>query len=188
MTAKGVIDLAFCDIQAEADIINSLAEKVKEEEQMNGPMSPTKTKRRYTELRAVRMGNNNISNVDILAGGLVQAGDRESISWLDLSFNAIEKLTPAFAEAFPNLQLLYLQANQITKLTDLKVLSHFKNLKSLVLFGNPVEGSKHYRNMILWACPHLEILDFCPITKQQRAGNVVWADVFRRKLYPDEYY
>jgi hypothetical protein len=92
------------------------------------------------------------------------------------------------AKNFPNLALLYMQANQVSKLTELKKLSHFKKLKSLVLFGNPVEGSKHYRNMILWACPQLQILDFCPITKAQRARNEVWAQVFRRKLYPDEDY
>jgi len=179
--------LSFNDLAVDSDIQNCIINLAKVEEQQSGvALSPAKTKRRQTETKAIRLGNNNISNVDILGRGLGNACILENVHWLDLSFNSIEKLTENFAKSFPNLSLLYMQANQVTKLTELKKLSYFKNLKSLVLFGNPVEGSKHYRNMILWACPQLQILDFCPITAGQRSRNEIWAQVFRRKLYPDE--
>jgi Leucine-rich repeat (LRR) protein len=188
MTAKGVLDLSFNDLAVEADVNTCLINLAKVEEQKNGgvTISPTKTKRRQTETKAIRLGNNNISDVDMLSGPLSQVCVLENVHWLDLSFNGIEKLTESFAKSFPNLSMLYLQANGVSRLSELKKLSYFKNLKSVVLFGNPIEGSKHYRSMILWACPQLQILDFCPITADQRRRNKIWASTFRRKLYPDE--
>jgi len=189
MAAKGVLDMSFNELADKKDIDACIGvmEKAEEHERGGAPLSPMKKKRRMDETKAVRLGNNNISDVNVLVDGLSSVVDPLNIHWLDLSFNNIECLTEAFATSFPNLSLLYLQANQITKLTQLKRLSYFKNLKSLTVFGNPVEQSKHYRNMILWACPQLQILDFCPITAQQRGRNEIWAQVFRRKLYPDDY-
>jgi hypothetical protein len=186
MSAKGVVDLTFNDLANDADIEKCIADKSIHEEQIKGaPISPAKTQRRHAETKAIRLGNNNIGSLDIVAKGIATAATPVNVEWLDLSFNSIEKITPAFAANFPNLHLLYLQANQIQKLSELKKLQNFKNLKSLTLFGNPVEESKHYRNMVLYALPNLQILDFCPITKEQRSRNEVWATTFRRILNPE---
>jgi Leucine-rich repeat (LRR) protein len=187
MSARGVLDLSFNDLSSETDVATYLADRVKEEEIQNGaPLSPNKTKRRVSERKAVRLGNNNFTNLDVVATSLKGSVDPEVVHWIDLSFNQIEKIGDLLAKTFPNVQLLYLQANRISKLSDLRKLSAFKNLKSLVLFGNPIEESKHYRNMVLWACPQLQILDFCPITRQQRERNEIFKSTFRRRLYPDQ--
>ena len=109
-----------------------------------------------------------------------------------------------------------MQANQIQKIMDLKPLTDIKHLKKLVLFGmfsadtclfiydnicnfdndhqlilnpsgNPVEESKHYRNMIFYLCPRLSELDYTPITASQRKKNEVWQLVFRKKLHPEDF-
>ena len=189
MTAKGVLDLSFLDLSEDSHVKSYLTESLKERELSLGTsISPNKLKKERSEIKAVRLGNNQFTSLDNVSSALALCElDFENIHWLDLSFNQLEKFSIDFAKKFPNLQLLYLQANSFTKLSELKKLAHFKSLKSLVLFGNPVEESKHYRNMILWALPQLQILDFCPLTVQQRERNEVWTQTFRRKLYPDEY-
>ena len=69
---------------------------------------------------------------------------------------------------FPNLTTLYLHANQITKLSNIKKLAGLTQLKSLTLYGNPLEENKHYRNYILHIFPELQQLDFSVITSGQR--------------------
>jgi len=188
MTAKGVLDMSFCDLSEDNHVINYVEDSLKEREIVTGKIpSKEKLEKEKNEIKAIRLGNNLYDSLDNVSSSMNYAVNLENIHWLDLSFNSIEKLSENFAKKFPNISLLYLQANKISKLTELKKLQHFKNLKSLVLFGNPVEESKHYRNMILWACPNLQILDFCPITEQQRSRNAVWKQTFRRKLYPDDY-
>jgi Leucine-rich repeat (LRR) protein len=88
--------------------------------------------------------------------------------WLDLSFNQIGSVNESLVATFPNVTTLYLHANQITKLSHIKKLSGFTHLKSLTLYGNPVEENKHYKNYILYCFPELQQLDFCVITTSQR--------------------
>lgn len=88
--------------------------------------------------------------------------------WLDLSFNQIGSVNESLVSTFPNVTTLYLHANQITKLSHIKKLSGFTQLKSLTLYGNPVEENKHYKNYILYCFPELQQLDFCVITTSQR--------------------
>lgn len=92
----------------------------------------------------------------------------EDVMWLDLSFNQIGRIDESLAATFPNVTTLYLHANQITKLSHIKKLSGLTKLKSLTLYGNPVEENKHYRNYILYCFPELQQLDFCVITSNQR--------------------
>ena len=93
--------------------------------------------------------------------------------WIDISFNQITKISKDLAVQCPNLKTLYMQSNQIAKITDLKILSNLTNLTSLTLFGNPVEESKHYRNMIFYSCPGLHQLDFTLITSSQRTKVLI---------------
>lgn len=208
---KGVLDLTFLDIKDEIDITNGLPSRIKHvlpnsihhnnettiDQSLN---SPTKKVPSQEEVIAIRLGNNYIENLGILYGAvsddpnphkvhigpLVQLIDLSKVEWLDLSFNNIERLPDAFFAAFPNIKKLYLQANKISKLSQLKKLGKFKELNSLSVYGNPVEENKHYRNYVLYTCPKLTVFDQSTVTKTERTKCEIWQQTFRRKLNPDE--
>lgn len=68
---------------------------------------------------------------------------------------------------FPSLTTLYLHANKIGKLGEIRKLLPMQSLKSLSLYGNPVEENKHYRNFVLYICPNLMQFDMSPVTKSE---------------------
>ena len=66
------------------------------------------------------------------------------LRWLDLSQC---KLTGVQEELtrFPQLQMLYLHANPIPMLSELKKLGKLQHLQKLTLHGNPVAEQPHYK-------------------------------------------
>ncbi len=175
MAASGVLDLSFLNIKSENDINNGIIEKTKQDESpkktksgtLNSPpSSPSKNK--STEYKAIRLGNNEIININIIKCMSSHEIIFSNILWLDLSFNLITKITDEFIELLPNILTLYLHANKISKLSEIKKLGQFQALKSLTVYGNPVEENKHYRNMVIYTCKNLQQLDFTPITGSQR--------------------
>lgn len=141
------------------------------------------------EVKAIKLSNNYISSLTLLLiPSLKKTIDTHKILWLDLSFNHITTIIDAFIAAFPNTTTLYLHANQIAKLSEIKKLSQFQSLKSLSMFGNPVEENKHYRNMVLHTCTHLTQFDNSPVTQSERKRCDIWANTFRKKLHPENYW
>lgn len=71
-------------------------------------------------------------------------GVQAELRWLDLSqcklTNIQEELT-----RFPKLQMLYLHANQITKLSEVKKLGKLAGLQKLTLHGNPIAELPNYK-------------------------------------------
>jgi Leucine-rich repeat (LRR) protein len=90
------------------------------------------------------------------------------IQWLDLSFNNLQRIDESLVAYFPNLTTLYLHANKLSKISMIKKLAGLTQLKSLTLYGNPLEENKHYRNYVLYIFPDLQQLDFSVITGAQR--------------------
>lgn len=119
------------------------------------------------EIKAIRIANNEISSIDIIFPTITTILDGNKILWIDLSFNFIIKISPDLAKLLPNLTTLYLHANKISKLAEIKKLSGLVNLKSVALYGNPVEDHKHYRNFVLYTCPKLSQFDMSPVTKSE---------------------
>ena len=125
-------------------------------------------KKQTEEIKAIRMANNLISNLQILTSPFCSMLDTSKVTWLDVSFNQIESLDPSIFEHFPNISALYLQANKILKLSEIRKLEKFQRLKSVAIFGNPVEEHKHYRNYVLYYCKSLTNFDMSPVTKSER--------------------
>ena len=136
---RGVLDLTFADIKEENDLQTALTS----ERVLSIPLStisstnsPDKKKKAaLEEVKAIRLANNDISSVSILSNPFTSFIDTNKISWLDLSFNRIEKLDESFVIAFPQVTTLYLQANQITRLTELKKLSGMDRLCSFIIIS-----------------------------------------------------
>jgi hypothetical protein len=192
---KGVLDMTFQDI-SEEDVFTTALEKAIES-QVSMPGSPgscpinTSTpvgreeragspgrRKKKEAIKALRISNNRISQVDIICGPMMAALDTSKILWLDLSFNQIKRLG-ALAATFPNVTTIYLHANQISRLSELQKLQEFPHLKSLALFGNPIEEHKHYRNYVLYACPNLTQFDMSPVTKSERQSVISQIVLFR---------
>jgi len=151
--------------------------------------SPSRRKKQTTreEVKALRLGNNNISLLSILSTKtLTHRIDTTKVLWIDLSFNNLEKIASDFAETFPSLTTLHLQANKIAKLSQIKKLGSLKHLKSLAMYGNPVEENKHYRNFVLHTCAALTQFDASPVCEYEKKRMKVWEMTFRRKLTPEE--
>lgn len=130
------------------------------------PSSPKKKQKE--EIKAIRIANNSITNVQILYIPFANLFDTSKITWLDISFNHIEKIDLKIFDIFPNITALYLQSNNILRLSEIKKLENFKNLKSLAMYGNPVAEHKHYRNYVLFFCKVLTNFDMSPVTKNER--------------------
>uniref|UniRef100_A0A7S2WXG2 Leucine-rich repeat-containing protein 51 n=1 Tax=Rhizochromulina marina TaxID=1034831 RepID=A0A7S2WXG2_9STRA len=115
----------------------------------------------------IRLANNAIEDLTPLYQGVSTVFIHPAlIKWIDLSFNNIKLIGEALA-LFTELNVLYLHANGIENLKDLKPLQSF-NLRSLTLHGNPVEEKKNYRLFVVNLIPSLNQLDFSPITRQDR--------------------
>ena len=180
---KGVLDLTWLDLSSEdqlaehlkAQVISQMSPSKKKAvlaskdtnqntQTMNGmddgsALPPTSPKREAEAVKAVRLSNNLLENMEHLNGPFISAVDTSQILWLDLSFNKFVNVSEAMATTFPNITTIYLHANNISRLSQLKKLKMFPNLKSLSLYGNPVEEHKHYRNYVLNMCPNVTQFD-----------------------------
>ena len=208
---KGVLDLTFADIGTEEALAKALITGVTQQisspvkkaiidvtDDSNREMSSnvagnvkSPKKRELEVVKAVRLSNNLLENMEFLNGPFLNALDTSQILWLDLSFNKFVNISEAMATNFPNVTTIYLHANNISRLSQLKKLKLFPNLKSLSLYGNPVEEHKHYRNYVLNMCPMVTQFDSSPVTGSERKRAAVWAQTFRKILNredDDDYY
>ena len=210
---KGVIDLTWHDISNDEALAEQL--KIALTTQIKGPSktaklsspdtnrgkkdgavvegvpSPTSPKREPEIVKAVRLSNNLLENMEHLNGPFSSVLDASQILWLDLSFNKFVNISEAMATTFPNITTMQMHANNISRLSQLKKLRNFPNLKSISLYGNPVEEHKHYRNYVLNMCPNVTQFDSSPVTAEERLRAKVWAQTFRRVLErenEEEYY
>ncbi|RYY83135.1 hypothetical protein EON63_11925 [archaeon] len=172
----GVLDLTFLDIRDEAEFQTNFTQKL---EAYNRPASPSKTRLAQASdspaktfklpkepIKAIRLGNNYLTSMEVIHSIPAQI-DSSRILWLDLSFNFITTLSGDLSQYFPNVVTIYLHANKISKLSELKKLAGFQHLRALSLYGNPVEENKHYRNYVLFHCTALGQFDKSPVTKSQ---------------------
>lgn len=176
-----VLDLTFRDIKEEADLSHCLDELMNPK----AASSPGKRKKK-DDVKGLKLNNNEVSNLTIICNPISSILIPSYITWLDLSFNAILSINVDLAEFLPNLATFYLHANQISKLSEIRKLQQFPLLKSVTLYGNPVEENKHYRNMALFCCPALVQLDFGTITAQQKDKMQTWTKIYHKKLFPED--
>lgn len=77
---------------------------------------------------------------------------------------------------FPNLTVLYLHGNSISKIAEVDKLGKLPKLRSLSLYGNDVAFVPGYRSYVVGRVTGLKHLDFSGITKTDLAN----AETFKR--------
>jgi hypothetical protein len=197
---RGVLDLTFMDIDSEETLTERIrteyALQIKSPSKRKGNTAvlagevPAVGKSKVAEekVQAVRLSNNRVKTLDTLVGPMVANIDSKDIQWLDLSFNQIQSFGHAenVSAAFENITTIYMHANKVSRLSQIKKLKAFPKLKSLTLYGNPIEEHKHYRNFVMYYCPHITQFDSSPITHSERVANEVWAKNFRNLLSKED--
>jgi len=142
-------------------------------------------KKRRLKCQFVRLSNNTLGPaIPNLGPALAEVivDPASGLRCLDLSFNCLERLGDAMGP-LPELSVLYLHANKISKFGEVKSLGALlPKLRSLTLHGNPIEDKPHYRTYVIHAIPSLNQLDFSPVTKEDRMRAKTWASIYRKKL------
>ncbi|KAH8066606.1 U2 snRNA binding protein [Aureococcus anophagefferens] len=192
-----VMNLSFLEISHLRDLpakLNIVAPPKEREEKGEGGEKHAHEKhaprKRRLKCCSVRLSNNHITSVEGVEGdegsrlstALADVcADINALRWIDVSFNQISRIGDAFAH-FPHVTVLYLHANNIASLSQVKALGELKELRSLTLHGNPIEDKKHDRTFVIHTIPTLTQLDFSTITRQDRETAAAWALTFRNKL------
>lgn len=88
------------------------------------------------------------------------------LQWIDLSHNRLESIHKDILK-IPYLKILYLHANLIKNLEEIRHLSQCKTLINLTLHGNPIEHIKGYRLIVIELVSTLEKLDFTLVSEKE---------------------
>ncbi|KAL0031884.1 hypothetical protein WJX79_003250 [Trebouxia sp. C0005] len=129
--------------------------------------------------RAIKLANNPLKSLAGLQEAAAAVLDEPAeLRWLDLSQCKLTNIQDELTR-FPKLQMLYLHANQITKLSDVKKLGKLSGLQKLTLHGNPIAELPHYKLQVLSCMPTLRELDFVAVSKLDRDTVSVWTKAQR---------
>mmetsp|Transcript_5422 Transcript_5422/g.10847 ORF Transcript_5422/g.10847 Transcript_5422/m.10847 type:complete len:192 (+) Transcript_5422:177-752(+) len=171
-----VLDYSFMEIRNLKELV-----ELEEEDPSTAP-TDTDAPTKYKNMTTLRISSNAITDISPLHQYLdAVAEDADTFKWLDLSYNKIERIGLSL-DPFKNISVLYMQANLISRFSELKFLTNLPKLTNLALHGNPVAAKKHYRNYTIHILPNLTKLDFSCITKQDRVHSQTWAMFFRKAL------
>lgn len=101
----------------------------------------------------------------------------ENLVWIDLSQNLLTTIDDELLH-FPHLKTLYLHANYINNMEEVKKLAHLKHLTSLTLFGNDLERIQGYRLYVVGILTRdrqiIKKLDQVLVTKLEYNNCIVW--------------
>ncbi|XP_073674003.1 leucine-rich repeat-containing protein 51 [Garra rufa] len=122
----------------------------------------------------LRLNNNFLSDLTGLMDMLSALyAEPTRLSWLDLSFNQFQHIHPVLTQ-LKELRLLYLHGNRICKLSEVDKLAALPFLHTITLHGNPVVTEHDYRPHLIATLPHVKMIDFSAVTKQERELTSVW--------------
>ncbi len=101
----------------------------------------------------------------------------DNLLWLDLSYNYLVSIEDEILK-LPKLHTLYFQCNFVKNLEEVRKLATLKDLRTLNLFGNPIEQIPGYRMWVLGAMyaenDSLKRLDQVVVTSKEFAAVCVW--------------
>ncbi|KAL6471855.1 hypothetical protein MHYP_G00205050 [Metynnis hypsauchen] len=153
--------------------LSSVADVVSEE-----PNTSVRPLRRNSEgkfsNRSLRLNNNIISDLQGLTDTLSALfTEPKRLAWLDLSFNDLSHIHPVLTE-LRELRVLYLHGNSVSDLSEVDKLGTLPFLHTVTLHSNAMESVQGYRGYVISAVPHLKMMDFSAVTKQERVMAYIW--------------
>ncbi|TRY90879.1 hypothetical protein DNTS_021955 [Danionella cerebrum] len=160
------VDFSFKELNTISDVLS---------EEANTVARPAKrdSEQKYIS-HSLRLSNNFIIELRGLMETLTATFSNPArLAWLDLSFNQIQHIDSALTQ-LKELRLLYLHGNQICKLSEVDKLALLPSLHTITLHGNPMVTEKDYRAHLIATIPHLKMIDFSAVTKQERELTAVW--------------
>ncbi|XP_046719069.1 leucine rich repeat containing 51 isoform X1 [Silurus meridionalis] len=144
------------------------------EEPNKGMRVPWRTSEGKFASQALRLNNNLLTDttglMETLSALFVEP---KRLAWLDLSFNKITHIHPVLTE-LAELRVLYLHGNSMCSFSEVDKLGALPLLHTITLHGNSIETEQGYRNYVITALPHLKMMDFSVITKQDRIMASIW--------------
>lgn len=83
---------------------------------------------------------------------------------------------------FENLHAIYLDCNYIRDLLEFYKLKDLKLLRTLTVFGNPVDQLPGFRTCLIGMLPTLKTLDTVVVSKKEFDNATVWFKTFNKKV------
>mmetsp|Transcript_42252 Transcript_42252/g.99175 ORF Transcript_42252/g.99175 Transcript_42252/m.99175 type:complete len:257 (+) Transcript_42252:1-771(+) len=131
----------------------------------------TKPPRDDLQTNALKLGNNLLTSLPPVFNIILrEVMDKpRNLSWIDLSFNQLEEVPAVLAShLYSRLNVIYLHANRIRKISQAACLSDLPTLRSITLHGNPCEQTTNYRLHAIGIFTTIKSLDFTTITAIDR--------------------
>ena len=130
--------------------------------------------KRIIRTTSIKMNNNYIEAIEQFDETMAELFVHPlMLTWIDLSFNNIKSISVDFSK-YEQLGVLYLHGNELCKVAEVNKVFEAKTLKKLTLHGNGIENMPGYRYYVISHMPNLKELDFCGVTKQEKALGVSW--------------
>ncbi|KAG7322008.1 hypothetical protein KOW79_014866 [Hemibagrus wyckioides] len=149
-------------------------EGVLSEEPNKGVHTPWRNSEGKFSSHVLRLNNNLVSNMTGLMETLSALFvEPKRLAWLDLSFNNITHIHPVLTELV-ELRVLYLHGNSVCNFSEVDKLRTLPLLHTITLHGNNIETRHGYRNYVIATLPHLKMMDFSAVTKQERVTASLW--------------
>ncbi|CAM4549755.1 hypothetical protein PO909_003578 [Leuciscus waleckii] len=160
------VDFSFKELNTIPDILSDVPNP--------GALRLKRDSERKFLSRTLRLNNNLISDLSGLTDTISALfAEPNRLAWLDLSFNEIEHIDPVLTQ-LKELRLLYLHGNRICKLSEVDKLAVLPSLHTITLHGNPIVTEPDYRAHLIATLPHVKMIDFSAVTKQERELTSVW--------------
>ena len=121
---------------------------------------------KLTQLQKLYISHNKLESIDGI-GPLI------NLTVLDVSYNQIQRVPTYLPKKLTALRELYLAGNKLVSLPDVIKLRSLTGLIHFSVEDNPLSKLPHYRGMIVYGMPTLELLDGDPISKEEKAESGV---------------
>ncbi|NP_001070236.1 leucine-rich repeat-containing protein 51 [Danio rerio] len=160
------VDFSFKEINTISDVLSDVP---------NSSAHPPKrdSKKKFISM-SFRLNNNSIKDLTGLMDTLSALfSEPTRLAWLDLSFNEIKHIDSVLTQ-LKELRLLYLHGNNIQELSEVDKLAVLPSLHTITLHGNPIVSERDYRAHLIAMLPHVKMIDFSAVTKQERELTSVW--------------
>lgn len=178
MDSLPCLDYSFYNLVEISDLVLEEPRVDEKAAAKGGQKSVTPTRNedgKFHSIGILKLNNNNLQdlqgkpetggNLFSLLGNILQTPI--SLTWLDLSFNAISKIDQVLCQ-LENLKILLFHGNGVTDIREVDKLAALEHLKKLSLHGNPIEQVKNYKCYVLCRLVNLNNFDMATVTKNDR--------------------